>query len=102
MAERSGDSRLMPIMAVLLLLILGEAGWLVYDQSFGTAGGAGGGDALTQIKAANVTARRALDGNVDAWNGLDGIAGNLQNIALERTPRAQCRFSSERRSPGRE
>ena len=79
MADRSGDTRLMPVLAGLLLLALGSAAWLIYSQSSSAVKGVTGADALVQIKAANVAARRAA-GGIATWSTLEGLSANLAAV----------------------
>lgn len=89
MADRTGDGRYMPVLAVLLLATLAAAAWWLYGLSFGPAGKPAAVESLLNAQAATLQTRQALAGEESAFAALRNTQAALQSIATENLSPAQ-------------
>jgi len=102
MADRIGEARYLPALAVLLLLILGGTGWWLYELNARSAGAepvaTSGIDILVYANAASLQARKALAGDPKAYSELEATADALDRIPPEGVSAAQQSSLEQTRS----
>jgi twitching motility protein PilJ len=84
MADKAKEARYVPILALILLLVLGGASWLLYNMSITPATAPPGLDSYLYTQSASVQARKALDGDERAWGALELTADRLAEIRTDR------------------
>lgn len=80
MSQGTRDGRYMPVLAVLVIIILGLSAWSLYRLSFGPAGSAAAIESLINAQAANLQARNALAGDLQGYEALRNTASMLNVI----------------------